>query len=186
MKKKYLLLMISLLFVFGTSRAQGLHERPIGSLDDIREFLENHYKVNSDSAYNNCWQGCVFLRFSLSKDQKLIDIDYSKSTPPFIKDALLAAVIELNKQIFRIKELKVTIGKTFLLPFVIDSSEGCGIDNWDVQKHDNKVKAMYEERQIHANRYVETIRNMLNFSKEKSEYLNCIVLSPAMPPITMH
>ncbi|MEO6524473.1 MAG: hypothetical protein ABIN91_22505 [Mucilaginibacter sp.] len=187
--KKLFLFPILIISLFVKAQTVGHKERVITNVNDIGWVIVDHYKPQEDSVKNNCWAGCVFIRFTINSKRQFTNIGYTASTPFFIKDALMNAFLAINKKSSWINQMHKTDNSTYILPLIIYNRDGCGfMSGWEdaSYKPDEKTKEMYAMRQYSYNQSINSIFNILNFSDLKLNSINCILLSPLQTGYVMY
>ncbi|WP_146203159.1 hypothetical protein [Mucilaginibacter oryzae] len=158
----------------------------IRSFNDLKWSLRNYYNPIDDSVKNNCWQGCVFIRFKISRNQKLVNIAFTKHTPVFVAEAINRGIARINQRGLDIKKVRGETEKVYLLPFIIYNDDGCGfMTGWEDNnyKPDEKITM----RQMTYHQSTNSIRNILNFTDEEElNLINCVLLAPVETPIVMY
>src|ERR1700744_4653869 len=183
MRKLFLLITILLLSYSSIAQNQS-KDSVIRSTNDIWLAFINNYAPNVDSVKNNCWQGCVFIRFNITNEHKLTNIAYTTTTPVFIKNAIEKAMIRLDKRTVDIDQLKGSLQRTYILPLIITNNAGCGFmtgweDNHNQNKIDEKKQLRYKQLQEDYNQFGKSIENIINFSDgHKMDFVDCILLAP--------
>jgi len=186
MKKIFLLIPIFLLFSSLSFAQANAKDNVIRSFDELGLALINNYSPNADSVKNNCWEGCVFIRFNINDKKQFVNIAYTSSTPTFIKNGIAHAIERINKRRVNIVGLKSTIGKTYILPFIIVNRDGCGfMSGWEDSsyKPDEKIT----KRQLDYHQSTHSIVNIINFTDgKKTDLIDCVLLAPISTPVVMY
>jgi hypothetical protein len=153
----------------------------IKSIVDLPRAINRFYKPDSDSLKNACWEGCVFIRFSVDKNRQFNDIAFSKATPPFIIDALKSAFNQINSYGILVTQMNDYSNKPYILPFIIAHNNGCGFPSgWEdgAIKRDPKLEKLYNERQLHFNQYLSSLINMMKYTDGAIKLIDCVLLAP--------
>lgn len=189
MKKITLLISCLFLSVFCVAESTS-KDTVIKSFSDIGDIAIKYYHPNVDSVKNSCWEGCVFIRFNINKDNHFVNIAYTVSTPIFIKNAIENAFKVMNEKGVNIERLKNMSGQNYILPLIVVNKDGCGFKTgWEGKnvKSDEKTEIIFERRQIYFDQFANSIGNMTNFSGRKQEFVdNCILLKPVNTPVIIY
>lgn len=158
----------------------------IRDLIELRDALNGYYSPNADSVNNNCWEGCVFIRFNIGSKKQFVNIAYTMGTPAFIKDGIAHALKRINQRRVDIHRLKNTTGKTYILPFIVINRDGCGfMSGWEDAnyKPDEKITI----RQLDYHQSTNSIFHIIDFTDgKKIDLLDCVLLPPVHTPIVMY
>ncbi|WP_374949197.1 hypothetical protein [Mucilaginibacter sp.] len=161
----------------------------IKSVVDISWAVTRFYTPNKDSLKNACWEGCVFIRFTLDKNRQFKDVSVTKSTPLFIATAIINAFDQINSYGMLISQMNDNLNKTYILPFIISHNEGCGFPSgWEDgnAKRDPKSEKIYQVRQSRYDQSITSLLNMMKYTDKDFKLLDCVLLAPALIGATMY
>jgi hypothetical protein len=181
MKKLFLLFLILIPPLFVGAQTAPPKNRLIKTLNDIGLVIVDNYKPHEDSVKNNCWSGCVFIRFTINSKRQFTNIDYTAITPMFVKNALISAFSLINQKANQINQLPKIDDSTYILPIIIYNKEGCVfMTGWEdaSYKPDKKTKEMYAMMQESYIQSTNSIFYMLNFFNSKADFIRCVLLAP--------
>ncbi|NHA06400.1 hypothetical protein G7092_21500 [Mucilaginibacter sp. HC2] len=188
--KKLILLIPVLLLSLSVIAQINPKDSVIRHFNDIGNTLVVYYHPNADSLKNNCWEGCVFIRFNINKEHQFVNIAYTASTPTFIKDAIAQAFTKINQNGANTNQLMTTSDKTYILPLIVVHREGCGfMTGWEDKnyKPDKKMAITYERRQMRFEQFSNSIGNMTNFTDGNFDFVvDCVLLKPARTPVILY
>ncbi|WP_162996665.1 hypothetical protein [Mucilaginibacter celer] len=188
---KIIISILFLLISLSSNAQTNPNDSSIRNFNDIRYTFINNYKVDADSARQNCWKGCVFIRFNIDQ-HKLTNVAYTAATPVFIKEGIAKVVAFINKRGLNIEQVNKATGGVYILPFMVANNAGCGfMTGWgekDYQnKLDEKTKLLYERRQESYDQLSNSIENLTNFSDGgRLDFINCILLAPVVMPLAVN
>ncbi|EHQ30619.1 hypothetical protein [Mucilaginibacter paludis] len=189
MKKLFILFPVWFFILSANAQTTPSKDIVIKTLNDIGDAVIDYYHPQADSVKDHCWCGCVFIRFTINKNGEFTNIDYTAKTPIFIKDALMSAFESINKKAPRINQLPKICNSEYILPVIIYNRDGCGfMTGWEDKnyKPDEKTKEMYARRQDSYDQSMNSLLNMLNFFKGKTDSVNCILLAPVNTGYVMY
>jgi hypothetical protein len=157
------------------SIAQNTNKVSLISIFDVENYIANNYHPDSSKITNVCQNSCVFIRFEISPEREIINIDFNKNIPDFITDELMNVFVKMGKNA-AFSDTLVSAHKIYLLPFIYNYQSGCRTfynkDKLSTYKKDLAGNIVYDEQQGNA------IINMLNFRQKKLAFLDCVLLPP--------
>jgi hypothetical protein len=141
----------------------------------FEKFLLENYMPDNGKVKLLCENSCVFAKFKVSLNGKIVNLTFGKNTPSVISDALVIAFrkTEINK--------RSTFGfqseqRVYLLPIVYYYNEGCYImkkeNDEKIARHDSTATIIEEEKQGTATYHI------LEFNDKMYDTFGCTVLNP--------
>ncbi len=182
MRQSLFILLLVLISKFSFAQSSIKQDSLITDIGVVGIKMLNHYKPNKDSLLSTCSEIGVFVKFNINSQGKISNLAFTRSTPPFISDALKNAFKELNAK-YRLAHPQDFRGKTYIQPLQIIADEGCGnqygsYHNAEANQLTDEMKSIYRMRQARYNQSAKSIFNITNFSDGSYVAINCILLSP--------
>lgn len=146
----------------------------------IANGLNKNYHPDSVTINSFCGNGCIFIKFGVSKQGRIAGLSFSGDSTLFIRQALTSAVYILQKDKALIKTLQRS-GRTIIQPFIYRYERNCGphkIDYPNTPEGELQFNKAFITAYIKKNHADQTLLDMLNFTDGKLKALDCILLTP--------
>ncbi|MEZ2338099.1 hypothetical protein AB6735_20790 [Mucilaginibacter sp. RCC_168] len=146
--------------------------------------IYHNYHPDSIEVSKLCRRACVFIKFKVDQKGHIVDLDFSKDSISFIKEALTKAVYSLQKDSELMEAVKKA-NKTIILPVLYYYQAGCNFPTsqpTEASKEEtngDKRKESYLSIYADSEFFGATIWDMLNFNKGKLEVIDCLLLGPS-------
>ncbi len=181
MKKKLIIFLYFVLPLLSFGQRKIQSDTVITNMNLLPGYISEHYSPNKDSVNNNCLRLCVFVKFAINAQGKIDSVSFTKGTPNFMIAGLQKSIIIVNGflKLDRVANLN---GKIFIVPIIIDNNQGCGHEygSWEIPGDSKKLtpqlKQLYFERQVRYEQTAFSIRDIISFSDESYDAINCVLL----------
>ncbi|QJD95858.1 hypothetical protein HH214_08210 [Mucilaginibacter robiniae] len=144
----------------------------------VASCLAKFYQPDNKALKSLCRRGCIFIKFNISTQGKVVNLVFSKDSVTIIQDALVHAIHALEQDNILMNTLR-KYKKTYIKPFIYDYQLGCKFDFGGVKAATGNTLLNYYKIRDDMEHYGETIFHMLNFDGKASQAAECLLLTPS-------
>lgn len=142
--------------------------------------ISDNFLIDEATIDKLCLITTVFVKFNVSKNGNLINLDFTKNTPALIKEALEKAMKSTDGDWQFSKSGKKKYNTSFILPVVLFYETGCreGTNGLALNTTAERRQIEYRNLDDTARKGNYAVMDILDFKDGRISELQCILLSP--------